>query len=176
MSMWLMLAKVEPSVPAAVLERPELIETLFFDPADEPERIDPSDRPDPERAAVLPGEFRPRADSYRFDYRLLAAVAESRAQAEQGTADWEAAFPWLAGATGHECDEVEEYEFCYGPAFVLAPDEVRRVAEGLVAEGWARAGGAARWDGECEEHELEDLGPFFAAAAAEGRAVIGGVD
>ncbi|MFE5334181.1 hypothetical protein ACFRCG_48090 [Embleya sp. NPDC056575] len=176
MSMWLMLAKVEPAVPAAIRERPELIETLFFDPADEPDRIDPSDRPDPDQAAVLPGEFRSRADSFGVDYRLVAAVAESRARAEQDTADWEAVFPWLARATGHECDEVEEYEFCYGPAFVLAPDEVRRVAEGLVAEGWARDGGAARWGEEREEHELEDLGPFFAAAAAEGRAVIGGVD
>ncbi|OPC77412.1 hypothetical protein B4N89_43685 [Embleya scabrispora] len=176
MSMWLTLAKVEPSVPAAVRERPELIGTLFVDPADEPDRIDPADRPDAEQAAALPGEFRPRADSYGLDYRLLAAVAESRARAEEDTADWEAAYPWLARATGHGCDVVDEYEFCYGPAFVLGPDEVRRVAEGLVAEGWSRDGRAARWDGEREDHELEDLGPFFAAAAAEGRAVIGGVD
>ncbi|GCD92686.1 hypothetical protein [Embleya hyalina] len=176
MSMWLTLAKVEPSVPAAVRERPELIGTLFFDPSDEPDRNDPSDGSDPEEAAVLPGAFRPRADSYMCDYRLLAAVAESRARAEEGTADWESAYPWLARATGNDGDVVEEYEFCYGPAFVLAPDEVRRVAEGLVAEGWVRGGRAARWEEEREDHELEDLGPFFAAAAAEGRAVIGGVD
>ncbi|WP_157968562.1 hypothetical protein [Streptomyces geranii] len=97
-----------------------------------------------------------------YDYRVLDAVAEGRAEAEEGTADWRTAYPWLARATGHGCATVEGYEFGYGPAFVLTPDEVRQVADGLRAEGWAGA--------------FEDLDPFFAAAAAEGEAVIGGVD
>ncbi|MGW2050334.1 hypothetical protein ACWCPF_34955 [Streptomyces sp. NPDC001858] len=46
----------------------------------------------------------------------------------------------------------------------------------MVAEGWAIGATAADWVEESEDHGLEDLGPFFAAATAEGRAVIGGVN
>ncbi|MFK0160663.1 hypothetical protein ACIQVK_52585 [Streptomyces sp. NPDC090493] len=149
MSMWLKLTKIEPALLMAVRE-----------------------------GAVL-SAFRTRADSYGCDHRILSTIAEGRAEAEEGTTDWTKAYPWLARSTGHGCAAVEEkeYESGYGPAFVLTPDEVRQVAEGLMAEGWATTGTtAADWTGESEDHGLEDLGPFFAAAAAEGKAVIGGVD
>jgi len=76
---------------------------------------------------------------------------------------------------------VEEFEFCYGPAFFLTPEEVRQVAQGLVAEGWTGDTTAGDWyqeneDAEYENDEFDDLGRFFAAAAAEGKAVIGGVN
>ncbi|MFJ8112717.1 hypothetical protein [Streptomyces sp. NPDC096132] len=161
MSMWLSLAKIEPSLLTTAREKPELIDSLFFDEDDDP-------------GAPVPG-FRPVADAYGYDYRLLSDIAEGRAQAEENTTDWMGAYPWLAKASGHGCDVTEEYEFCYGPAFVLTPDEVRQVAEGLVAEGWVPST-AAKWDEETEDDEFEDLGPFFAAAAAEGKAVIGGVN
>ncbi|MFF3373545.1 hypothetical protein ACFYXF_11420 [Streptomyces sp. NPDC002680] len=121
-------------------------------------------------------EFRRTGDSFGCDYRLLSAVAEGRAEVEEGTADWTKAYPWLARSTGHGCVVIEEHRFGYGPAFILTPDEVRQVAKGLVAEGWAVGATAADWDGESEDHGLQDLGPFFAAAAAEGKAVLGGVD
>ncbi|MFF5965097.1 hypothetical protein ACFY64_15430 [Streptomyces collinus] len=100
-------------------------------------------------------------DSHGEDFRALGDIAGGRAEVEEGESDWRFAYPWLARATGHGCQVVEESEFGYGPAFVLTSDEVRQVAEGLVAEGWARFLG---------------LGPFYASAAAEGKGVIGGVN
>ncbi|MHC5907525.1 hypothetical protein ACVNF4_27100 [Streptomyces sp. S6] len=67
------------------------------------------------------------------------------------TADWHTAHPWPARATGHNCPAVEEYDFGYGPAHFLTPDEVARVAEGLRAEHWALASHATRRDPEAEE-------------------------
>jgi hypothetical protein len=63
------------------------------------------------------------------------------------------------------------YEFGYGPPFVLGPVQVKVVAQGLAGEGWGF--GAARADGAYEGFEA--LGPFYAAAALEGKAVVGGV-
>ncbi|MFF4273633.1 hypothetical protein [Streptomyces sp. NPDC001536] len=141
MSMWLKLAKIEPSLLGAV----------------------PEGGPEP--------------DFHAFDFRTLTAVAADRAEVEEGAAEWTKVYPWLARSTGHGCEVVEGHEFGYGPGFVLTPDEVRQVAVGLVAEGWTRRGTtAADWDEEGEDHGLEDLGPFFTAAASEGKAVIGGVD
>ncbi|MEU1511435.1 DUF1877 family protein [Streptomyces sp. NPDC005811] len=138
MSMWLDLVRIDPELLAAVQERPELIDALFS-AADDEEETD--------------------ADSFGLDYRLLADIAEGRALAEQGTGDWQSAYPWLARATGHDCATVEEYDFGYGPAHFLTPDEVGEVARGLRAEHW----------------DLDGLVPFFTKAAAEGKAVLGGV-
>ncbi|WP_431971013.1 hypothetical protein [Nocardia sp. bgisy134] len=160
MSMWLELAKIEPSLLEEMREKPELIHTVFFSEND---------------SAPLPGGLRRVADFYGYDYRTLSAIAEGRAEAEKGTADWRDAYPWLARATGDHCDVIAGYEFCYGPAFVLTPNEVRQVTEGLVAEGWVLGTTVADWDEENEDDEFEDLCPYFAAAAAEGKAVIGGV-
>lgn len=146
MSLWLTLAKIAPPVLAEARQSPALIDALF------------SGGNDP---ALLPQGFRPGLDSHGEDFRALGDTAEGRAEVEEGESDWRSAYPWLARATGHGCEVVEEYEFGYGPAFVLTPDEVRQVAKGLVGEGWARFLG---------------LGPFYAAAAAEGKGVIGGVN
>ncbi|MFI2433065.1 hypothetical protein [Streptomyces sp. NPDC018693] len=159
MSMWLELAKIEPSLLTEVREKPELIHALFF------QKDDP---------APLPQGFRPGPDSYGEDYRNFVATAEAPAETEEGTTEW-----GLARATGHGCEVIDGYdEFCYGPAFVLTPGEVRQVAKGLVAEGWDADEAADRdeEDEDGEVDEFEDLGAFFAAAAAEGRAVIGGVN
>ena len=146
MSMWLTLAKIAPPVLAEARQNPALIDALF------------SGGNDP---TLLPQGFRPGADSHGEDFRALGDIAGGRAKAEEGESDWASAYPWLARATGHGCEAVEGYEFGYGPAFVLAPDEVRQVAEGMVTEGWAR---------------FLELGPFYASAAAEGKGVIGGVN
>ncbi|MEU1180354.1 hypothetical protein ABZ464_22370 [Streptomyces sp. NPDC005820] len=144
MSMWLDLVKIDPAVLAAVQERPQLIDALFSE----------EDDPDPVVAGVHSD-----ADSFGYDYRLLSDIAEGRARAEQGTGDWQSAYPWLARAAGHDCAVVEAYDFGYGPAHFLTPDEVAEVARGLRTEHW----------------DLDDLLPFFTRAAAEGRAVLGGV-
>ncbi|MEU3277384.1 hypothetical protein [Streptomyces antibioticus] len=135
MSMWLNLAKTDPVRLREARANPELIDALF----------------DAESA---------EADLHEEDYRLLADIAEGRAAAEEGSADWSSAYPWLARATGQGCETVEEYDFGYGPAFLLTPDEVRRTADGLEREGWSR---------------FLELSAYYAKAAAEGKGVIGGV-
>lgn len=149
MSLWLTLAKIAPPVLAEARQNPALIDALF------------SGGKGGNDPALVPHGFRPGADSHGEDFRVLADTAEGRAEVEEGESDWRSAYPWLARATGHGCEVVEEYEVGYGPVFVLAPDEVREVAKGLVAEGWAR---------------FVELGPFYASAAAEGKGVIGGVN
>lgn len=162
MSMWLTLRKIDTALLEAIRDRPELVHELFFEVDD----------------AAPPRGFRPWADAYGYDYRTISAIVEGRAEDEEGTTDWTGCYPWMARAIGHEGGEViEDYEFCYGPAFVLTPDEVKKVAKGLAAEGWGLGASAADWgdDRRDDDDEFEDLGSFFAAAAAEGRAVIGGV-
>lgn len=161
MSMWLELVKIDLPLLAQVRHNRELIAALFRGPGE--------DMP------PLPG-FRRGADAYGHDYRIISAIAESRAEVEEGSADWTVAYPWLAMASGHGGEVVDEYEFVYGPAFVLTPDEARQVAQGLVAEGWARRAVPCDWDETSEDDGFEDLAPFFAAAAAEGKAVLGGVN
>lgn len=161
MSMWLQLVKVDAALLPSLRANPDLVGVLFGDEDD---------------AVRPPAEFRPYVDAYEFDYRTIDSIAEGRAEAEEGTSDWMSAYPWLAKATGHECDVLDDYEFCYGPAFVLGPDEARDIARGLVAEGWFRSAEAARWTGSDEDNEFEDLGPFLASAAAEAKVVIGGVN
>ncbi|MFF6980006.1 hypothetical protein ACFZAV_20195 [Streptomyces sp. NPDC008343] len=144
--MGLTLVKIAPPLLEEARRNPELINALFFDR---------------DASALVPHGFRPGMDSHGEDFRALGDSAEGRAEVEEGESDWRSAYPWLARATGHGREVVEEYEFGYGPAFVLTPDEVRQIAEGLVGEGWARFLG---------------LGPFYASAAAEGKGVIGGVN
>ncbi|WP_432087535.1 hypothetical protein [Streptomyces sp. bgisy095] len=160
MSMWLDLVKIDSSLLAVLRERPELIGALFFE----------DDVPEP-----LVSGVHPTGDSFGHDYRLLAEVAEGRAEAEKGTSDWRTAYPWLARATGEDCRTVEGFEFGYGPAHFLTPDEVGQVAEGLVGERWTDRTSAAHWNAGAGERDFDDLVPFFAKAAEEGRAVVGGV-
>ncbi|MBB4917512.1 hypothetical protein [Streptosporangium saharense] len=109
-----------------------------------------------------------REDGFEDDYLALGVIAEGRAEAEHGDARWGRCYPWLAAATGADgTDDLPGHTFGYGPPFALDPERVVRVARGLAGEGWGFA--AARRDG------FEGLGPFYAAAAREGRAVVGGV-
>jgi hypothetical protein len=150
MSMWLNLAKISPELMREIRERPELIEVLFFD-------------------EDLPG-FDSERDVYGYDYRLLNDIADGRAKAE-GETDWRTVYTWMAEATGESGAELEGYEFAYGPAFLLDPSRVARVAKGLMGEGWGFKARSQHADYE----EFDDLGPFFAAAVREGKAVVGGI-
>ncbi|MEV7008860.1 hypothetical protein [Streptosporangium sp. NPDC051022] len=155
--MWLNLAKIDAELLESVRAAPDLIGTLFSDDG---------------RA---PAGFRHGIDVFEDDYRTLAAVAEGRAEAEHGTTRWGGCYPWLAAATGEDGEnDVEEYELGYGPVFILDPGRVAEVARGLMGEGWGFA--TARRGAAEEAYEgFEDLGPFYAAAAREGKAVVGGV-
>ncbi|MEV5905197.1 hypothetical protein [Streptomyces sp. NPDC052127] len=160
MSMWLALVKIDPALLAALQERPELVGALFFE----------DDVPEP-----LVSGVDPTADSFHYDYRLLSDMAEGRSEAEKGTPKWHTAYPWLARATGENCSAIERSEFGYGPAHFLTPHEVGQVAAGLAGEHWTHRASAAHWNAEAEERDFDDLVPFFAKAAAEGKAILGGV-
>lgn len=155
-SMWLKLAKIDVELLESVRANPGLIGTIFD-------------------SGQAPAGFHRGADVFGCDHRILSAVAEARAEAEHETAQWRKCCPWLAAATGENGqNDVEGYEFGYGPAFVLDPGQVTAVAQGLTGEGWGF--GAARRDAAEGAHEgFEDLGPFYAAAAREGKAIVGGV-
>ncbi|MFJ2938215.1 hypothetical protein ACIO8G_36345 [Streptomyces sp. NPDC087219] len=144
MSMWLTLTKIEPALIEQALEG---------------------------RGPLVRGS---KGDSFACDYRVIDAVAEGRAEVETGAADWTSVYPWLAASVGHGCAAVDEHRLSDASGFVLTPDEVCRVAEGLIAEGWATTS-AAVWAASSQDRGLEDLGPFFAAAAAEEKAVLGKV-
>ncbi|MER6508371.1 hypothetical protein ABT158_16235 [Nonomuraea sp. NPDC001636] len=68
-------------------------------------------------------------------------------------------------------NDVAGCEVGYGPPFVLDPAQVAAVARGLAEEGWRFGAGHAGGTYE----GLEAPAPFYAAAAREGRAVVGAV-
>lgn len=156
-SMWLNLAKIDVELLESVRANPDLIGAIFFDDGQ------------------APVGFHHEADAFGDDYRTLDAIAQGRAEAEHESAQWRECYPWLAAATGETGEnDVEGYEFDYGPAFVLDPGQVTAIAQGLMGEGWGF--GAARRDAADGAYEgFEDLGPFYAAAAREGKAIVGGV-
>ncbi|MDR6980776.1 hypothetical protein J2X68_007518 [Streptomyces sp. 3330] len=160
MSMWLALVKIDPAMLSAVRERPELTGALFFE----------DDVPEP-----LVSGVHPTGDCFHYDYRLLSDMAEGRSEAEEGTPKWHTAYPWLARATGENCSTVEGSELGYGPAHFLTPHEVGQVAAGLAGEHWTSRASAPHWDAEAEDRDFDDIVPFFARAAAEGKAILGGV-
>ncbi|WP_157594548.1 hypothetical protein [Streptosporangium amethystogenes] len=157
MSMRLNLAKIDVELLESVRANPALIGTILFN------------------GGQAPAGFQRETDMFGDDYRTLGAIAEGRAEAEHETAQWRKCCPWLAAATGEDGEnDVEGYEFGYGPAFVLDPGQVTAVAQGLMSEGWGF--GAVRRDTANGAYEgFADLGPFYAAAAREGKAVVGGV-
>lgn len=185
--MWLNLAKVSPDLLADIRVRPDLLDALFFDEAGDP-----------------PAGFDPRSDVLGCDYRTLSAVAEGMAAQEEPGVDWREKYVWLRRATGdNEADMVADYEFTYGPAFAFDPATVQAVLDGLNDEGWAfddldmtpeelEAAGIDLTDDaedvdaddddgdddDIDKHEYDDfvdLVPFFAAAAREGKAIVGGI-
>jgi hypothetical protein len=182
MSMWLSLAKVDPSVLSAVRAQPDLLDAYF------------------EYEGEAPAGFDPRSDLFSCDYRTLTAIAEAKAEDAGPGTDWTEAFPWLVRATGEADGDELDYEFTYGPAFVLDVHEVPEVVAGLTAEGWSfdaleyqieesvepDEDGFYEFDEDDEEDDgppgdrefddFVDLIPFLSAAAREGKAVIGGVE
>jgi hypothetical protein len=153
--MWLTLAKLEPALLAAVRGTPGFPGTVLGGGGGEGGAV---------LTGPLGGGFRPETDRHGEDCRTLDQDAEGRAEVEEDAADWRTVYPALARATGQGPETGEqgapEEQYGYGPAFVLSPDEVREVSEGLEREGWA---------------PFLELGPFYAAAAKEGRAVVGAV-
>lgn len=101
--------------------------------------------------------FRPDTDRHDEDLGSLIHIAEGRAEVEEGIADWVVAYRYLAKATGFDPDSALEAD---DHLFVLSPADVREVTAGLTTEGWTR---------------FLDLGPFFVAAAREGKSVLGAV-
>ena len=181
MSMWLNLAKVSPDLLAEIQERPDLLDTLFFD-----EGVDP------------PAGFDLRADVFGCDYRTLTAIAQGMAAQEAPGSDWRDTYVFLRRATGEEeRDHLADYEFTYGPAFAIGVDDVLTVHRGLSAEGWdfdedddEDDDALLSFDEDDEDDEdvdedgedlapeyddVDELVPFFAAAAREGKAIVGGV-
>ncbi|MFI6742769.1 hypothetical protein ACIBI9_58590 [Nonomuraea sp. NPDC050451] len=147
MSMRLNLAKIEAALLESVRADPALIGTILVN--------------DGQSHAGFSRE----TDMFAADYRILTAIAEGRAEAEHATTKWRRCYPWLATATGENGEnDIEGYEFGYGPAFVLDPVQVTAVAEGLAGERWGSGAG------------FEVLVAFYAAAAREGKAVVGGVN
>ncbi|MBB4705258.1 hypothetical protein [Sphaerisporangium siamense] len=107
-------------------------------------------------AGVRAGEAR----SDRGDRRRSAAIGGDRRRSA------------AIGEIGE--NDIEGYEFGYGPAFVLDPAQVAAVAKGLMGEGWGFD--PAQRDPEGDAYEgFEGLGPFYAAAARDGKASVGGV-
>jgi hypothetical protein len=183
MSMWLNLAKVSPELLTEIRAEPDLLDSIFFDEDD------------------LPDGLSLQSDVFGCDYRTLSAIAEFTAEQVQPGVDWRERYIWLRRATGdNEADHLVGYEFTYGPAFTLAPTDVQRVAEGLASEEWSYEDDDEdleeldpldatdidedddddfdEGDDEDDDQEYEDfvdLVPFFAAAAREGKAIVGGV-
>jgi hypothetical protein len=97
------------------------------------------------------------ADVMSEDYRLLWELVEED----------QSRFAWMVRAI-NGIGETLDYECGYGPAFIVPAEQVVAVADGLVAEGWE----SAREYGETVAHGVFD---FYAEAAANGKAIIGGV-
>lgn len=142
------MAKISPDLLAILRARPALTERLFDGPDD---------------AAPLTG-FDPDRDAFGSDYRILSAIAEA-IQAEHPPFAEERS--WLSYAV-HGTDDTLDVELGYGPAFVLDPAEVARLAAGQTDD-------AGHADPEHDGPDAEGDGgidDFFAAAAREGRAII----
>jgi hypothetical protein len=147
MSMWLNLAKLAPADLEKVREDPQRLDRIFF-----------------EEEGEAPTEFDEEKDVFGTDYRTLAAIAEAM------EIDLDEGESWLSRATGSGIGAELEFDFTYGPGFVLLPDEVKQVADGLSAEEWA--GEALAID---DDENLPGLLRFFVAAAEQRRGIVGGV-
>ncbi|GII60351.1 hypothetical protein Skr01_04360 [Sphaerisporangium krabiense] len=155
--MWLNLAKIDGELLESVRAKPDLIGAIFSEDGQAP--------------AGLPSE----TDMFGYDYQAFSVIAEARAEAEHEGEGWRTCYPWFAAAIGETGEnDIEEYEFGYGPAFVLDPAQVAAIAKGLMAEGWG-FGATRQSPGSGAYEGFEDLGPFYAAAARDGKAVVGGV-
>ncbi|MGW1990941.1 hypothetical protein [Embleya sp. NPDC001921] len=158
MSMWLTLVKVGPAMLGKVGDSPVPVGELSVDRGGS--------------GSAVSG-FRPEVDRYGCDYRVLTMAAEGRLEAEGGTGRWTKEYPWLAMAVGYGCEIVEGVEVAGESAYLLPPEKVGPVVEGLRAERWAAGAGTSRpWNGTTGGNTFEDLIVFLTAAATEGKAVI----
>lgn len=150
-----MLAKIEVGLLDAVRADPQLLDQVLGE------------------EDVPSAGFDAEADRFEADYRTLSAIAEVMPSQD-----------WFEKATGGT--ESLDYDFTYGEAFALAPQDVSEVAAGLVAEGWSTGtvvltapsdetdasversahalGEAAEWDPD----EIEEYGPMMAATGSAG--------
>ena len=97
------------------------------------------------------------SDLMGLDYRTLMAICEGLEEAGMDTT-------WTYRATGDEFGDVIDFEVTYGLVFYFTPSEVAQIAAGLAEEDW-----------DPEDDYEENIARFFATAAGEGKAVIGGV-
>lgn len=76
-------------------------------------------------------------------------------------------YPWMTRAL-HGTGEVVDFEYGYGPGFMVGADMAAQIVAGLAEEGWWRPG---------DEVVTVDhaIAAFYAAAADQGRTVIGGI-
>jgi hypothetical protein len=76
-------------------------------------------------------------------------------------------YPWLERAL-HGTGEVVDFDFGYGSGFVVKAGAAAQIVAGLAEEGWWRPG---------DEVITVDqaIAAFYAAAADQGRTVIGGI-
>jgi hypothetical protein len=98
--------------------------------------------------------FEPDKDVFGEDYRMITEVAEAMAGGES----FYEQETWLTRAMGHGMGEEVAYEFCYGPGFCFSAEQVQQIANGLS-----------------KEDDPFGVSDFFAEAARQGRAVVGGV-
>ena len=75
-------------------------------------------------------------------------------------------YPWLMRAL-HGTGEVVDFEYGYGPGFMVRADMAAQIVVGLAEEGWWRAGDKV----VTVDHAIA---AFYAAAVDQGRTVIGG--
>jgi hypothetical protein len=76
-------------------------------------------------------------------------------------------FPVMFRAMNGTGDELD-YDFGYGPAFVIEPAEAARISAGLAEEGWWRSGDEVI----TIDHAIAE---FYTLAADQGRTIVGGV-
>ncbi|MEZ4251190.1 MAG: hypothetical protein R3B99_23500 [Polyangiales bacterium] len=122
-------------------------------------------RKDPSVGEVLffgkgetPPSLDPERDAVGLDYRTYSALVDGLEEAGEDCT-------WTHRVLGDDYGEAVEFELTYGNAWVFTPDEVRAIAAGLASEAW-----------DPEEDYEENLARFFARAAEEGKAVVGGVN
>ena len=110
---------------------------------------------------ALPDGYNSGTDGIGLDYRMYAEIAEAMAG---GTEIYDQD-TWTAKAAGNQFGTELEFEFNYGPVIYFTPEEVKQIAEGLPGEGW-----------DPDEDYEENVARFFRVAAAEGKAVLVGVN
>jgi hypothetical protein len=76
-------------------------------------------------------------------------------------------YPWMARAL-HGAGEVVDFEYGYGPGFMVRSDAAAQIVAGLAEEGWWRPSDKV----VTVDHAIA---AFYAGAADQGRTVIGGI-